>query len=505
MKTTLNTAFVLIFILLTFNLEAGAAPPDFSGGVNNEYQYEEVIFVSGTPIKFVGSGKDVSIKVSEKDNSRTITYKLKLNSADPDYPGKLTRSVTYKTTLSQYSDKGQTTAQMEVDKFSEKIDIGQDKYELSDYQFSRSDIIDNRPASDYYSGSLKARKTYVVNKNQGTITMDISGAMVGYENFWGKTETQQLEYVIDCDRLLIIEDEEEEGTANVSWQGTVSITASDSMTKTLIYAGNQATLSSFPGGHSLVTNQDMYSRYDYNLPRIMDGQAGSSRQRGSIELSLEMSPRIERLVVPKFRDVAGHWAQDDIEKLYSLDVFEGAPSFFAPDAPMTRLDFTRAIVKGANMRASLEEEPRRTARSRTKPMEVSPFADIATSSPDYQYIKYGVEKGIISGISENRFGPDEFLTRAQAITIMVRALGFENMAPTPGYHTSFADDHAIPNWAIDSIYVAREIGLVSGDAYNRINPNQELTRGEASSMLVRFLNFLEQDLQKDYREDLVLF
>ncbi|MGB4509482.1 MAG: S-layer homology domain-containing protein, partial [Syntrophomonadaceae bacterium] len=106
---------------------------------------------------------------------------------------------------------------------------------------------------------------------------------------------------------------------------------------------------------------------------------------------------------------------------------------------------------------------------------------------------------------ENRFGPDEFLTRAQAITIMVRALGFENMAPTPGYHTSFADDHAIPNWAIDSIYVAREIGLVSGDAYNRINPNQELTRGEASSMLVRFLNFLEQDLQKDYREDLVLF
>jgi len=505
MKKVLLTVSVIGFMLLALTPGAGAAPPDFGGGVNNEFEYEEVIFVSGTPIKFGGSGKDVSIKTSEKDNSRSITYKLKLTSTDPDFPGKLTRSVTYKTTLAKYSDKGQTTAQMEVDKFSEKIEIGQDKYELSDYQFSRSDIIDNRPASDYYSGSLKARKIYVVNKNEGKVTMDISGAMVGYENFWGKTETQQLEYVIECDRILTIEDEDDDDTENVSWQGTVSITASDSMAKTLKYAGNQATLSSFSGGHSRITNQDMYSRYDYNLPLMVDGQARGSRQRGSLELNMEMSPRIERLVVPKFRDVAGHWAQDDIEKLYSLDVFEGTPSFFAPDAPMTRVDFTRAIVKGANMRASLEEEPRRTTRSRTKTVEVSPFTDVSTSSPDYQYIKDGVERGIISGISPNIFGPEEFLTRAQAITIMVRALGFENMAPTPGYHTSFADDYSIPNWAVDSIYVAREIGLVSGDAYNRINPNQQLTRGEASSMLVRFLNFLEQDLQKDYREDLVLF
>jgi len=498
--------FVLIATLLGMVLwgtNAYAAPPDFGGGVNNEYDYEEVVFVSGVPIKFTGSGKNVNIKITEKEDSRTITYRLKLTSADPDYPGELNRSVTYKTTLSKHSDKGQTTAQMEVDKFSEKIEIGKDKYELSDYQFSRSDIIDNRPASDYYSGSLKARKTYVINKNQGKVTMDISGAMVGYENFWGKTETQQLEYVITCDRAGQQEDEDSE---DLSWQGTVSIMASDSMTKTLKYANNQASLSSFSGGHSRITNESMYSRYDYNLPRIKDGTVSSSRLRGSVELNLEMSPRIERLVVPKFRDVAGHWAQDDIEKLYSLDVFEGTPAFFAPDAPMTRAEFTRAIVKGANMRASIAEgQTSKTTRSRSKTVEVSPFVDVPTSSHYYQYIKDGVDKGIISGISDRQFGPENYLTRAQAITIMVRALGFENMAPTPGYRTSFADDQAIPNWAVDSVYVAREIGLVSGDASNRLNPNQTLTRAEASSMLVRFLNFLEQDLQKDYREDLVLY
>ncbi len=501
MKRMMLTATLLGFIMLLAVPGAEAAPPDFGGGVNNEYEYEEVVFVSGTPVKFVGSGKDINIKTSEKADSRSITYRLKLTSAEADFPGSLNRSITYKTTLAKYSDKGQTTAQMEVDKFSEKIEIGEDKYELTDYQFSRSDIIDNRPASDYYSGSLKARKTYVVNKDEGKVTMDISGAMVGYENFWGKTETQQLEYVIACDRTIT----QDEDTQPLSWQGTVTITASDSMAKTLKYADNQAMLSSFSGGHSRITNQDMYSRYDFNLPRIVNGQVAGSRLRSGIELKMEMSPRIERLVVPKFRDVAGHWAQDDIEKLYSLDVFEGAPSFFAPDAPMTRVEFTRAIVKGANMRPSLAEQPRQTARSRTRTVEVSPFRDVLVTSPDYQYIKDGVERGIISGVSEDLFGPEQSLTRAQAITIMVRALGFENMAPTPGFQTSFADDYFIPNWALDSVYVAREIGLISGDASNRVNPNQVLTRGEASSMLVRFLNFLEQDLQRDYREDLVLF
>jgi len=32
-----------------------------------------------------------------------------------------------------------------------------------------------------------------------------------------------------------------------------------------------------------------------------------------------------------------------------------------------------------------------------------------------------------------------------------------------------------------------------------------MTRAEASAMLVRFLEFLERDLQRDYRENIILF
>lgn len=127
-----------------------------------------------------------------------------------------------------------------------------------------------------------------------------------------------------------------------------------------------------------------------------------------------------------------------------------------------------------------------------------------TKDDDYKYVKSGYDKGIIHG-ENNMFKPDTNLTRAQAITILVRALGFENKAPTPGYYTSFSDDREIPYWAKDSIYMAKEIGLIQGDKFNKVNPNKVMSRSEASAMLVRFLEFLERDLQRDYRENIIYF
>jgi hypothetical protein len=217
-----------------------------------------------------------------------------------------------------------------------------------------------------------------------------------------------------------------------------------------------------------------------------------------------MTPRVERLIVPKFRDTGGHWAEEDINKLYSLDVFDGNSQFFLADIPMTRLDFTRAVVKACDIRTQTTASTRKVPSRKVKPA-ASLFRDMAVSDGNYEYVKQAVEKGIISGVTPGEFNPQGNLTRAQAITIIIRALGFEGRAPSPGYATSFTDDYSIPGWARDSIYVAAELGLVRGDNANHINPNQVMTRAEASALLVKFLTFLEVDLQKDYRENIVLY
>ena len=452
-------------------------------------------------MKFSG---ELKISESGRDDTKTVTYKFNLTNKEETTKTKLTRTVSFVTEYNQRQDKGQATTDINLRRYSEKIEIDGDKYELKDYQFSKSDVIDKRPASDFYSGNMKGRKVYEINRDEGEIIVNFSGGEVGYENFWGSTQTQIIDYYITSER--IVADEEGE-TDKINWEGTVRAQVSDSMTKKLTYDENEANFSSFYGGYIRTTNREMVSQYEYDLPRIDDNIPEKKRRsRDKIKLSTKMVPRVERLVVPKFRDVWGHWAEEYIGKLYSLDVFDESPNFFTPEAPMTRSEFTKGVIRACDIRSSMDDDTKKKkSRRREQPPEQSPFKDVSVEDADYEYIKQGLEKNIISGISKDSFKPTEPLTRAQAITILIRALGFGSKAPNPVYYTFFSDDDKIPSWARDSVYVAREIRIIEGDSYNRFNPNKVMTRAEASAMLVRFLEFLEKDLQSDYRENIILY
>jgi len=347
-----------------------AAPPEFSGGVHNEYEYEEVVFLTGEPVRFTGT---MSVTERDKTDSKTVSYNCKLTSVDKSIQGKLDRRVSYVTEYDTRSDKGQTIGQVSVSSYRETIDINGDRFELMDYQFSKSDVIDNRPASDFYSGNIKGRKVYTINRTEGEAIVDITGGSVGYENFWGATETQIIDFVFDVDH----ETEVEGDTESISWQGSVRSQVSDSMTKNLVYSGNEANFSSFNGGYIRTTNSGVVSKYEYDLPYIdEDGVNSRRRQRGTISLSKEMVPKIERLIVPKFRDLGGHWAESHINKLYSLDVFDEVSTFFVPDVPMTREEFTRAVIRASDIRPASEPQKRTSARNREP--EISPFGDVAS-------------------------------------------------------------------------------------------------------------------------------
>lgn len=483
----MKNKFIILLLIITILIPKAsfATPLEFVGGVQNEHQYEEIVFITGQPIKFIGT---YSVSKKEKDEEASITYKFKLTSEDLTLEGKLDRTITYTTTYSKHTGVGQTIGQTTVSKFKETIKFGKDTYNLTDYQFSKSDIIDERAASDFYSGNIKGRKYYDYNKGKGNVVIDITGGNVGYENFWGSTETLIVDNIIVS--TMYPGEEEPGGT----WQGTYTCQISDSMTKSLRYSENDTNFSSFHGGHIRMTNRSIVSKYDYKLPDAW----------GSLSLNQEMMPRLERLIVPKFRDVNGHISEENIKKLYSLDVFEDNSDIFSPDTPMSRLQFTKSIMRASNIRTSMEEKKKTRGRRNTT-TEKSYFTDIDIEHPDYQYVKAGVDKGIVTGITKDLFGPNKSLTRAEAITILIRALGFENRAPNPGYITAFLDDRTIPSWAKDSIYMARELNIVEGDTLGRVNPNKALTRGEASALIVRFLEFLEKDLQKDYRENIINF
>ncbi|MFJ7369815.1 S-layer homology domain-containing protein [Lysinibacillus sp. NPDC098008] len=471
-------ALAIFVIGATIPFNASAASLETTGAVKNEYTYEEAVFLSGQPVIFKGTSRDIKITQKESKGKLTETYNMKLTGSNGET---LTRNIAYESDVVDYAVLGQKTSNGEVKKYTEKVTIGGVTYTLVDYQFSQGTVTDNRAASDYYSGNIISRKTYSYETGRGrdavqnTITVETDSRHAGYENFWGATETQITESVYAYS---------DGRTSHVKNR------LSTSKSRILNYEENLGSLGSFEGGYAVVSEKDVISEYTYDL---------ASGQKGTLDLDTEYMPTIERLIIPKFRDLNNHYAKESIEKLYSLGIYSDSSNFFSPNTPMKRIDFTAAIGKAVDLRVFEEEK-----KSRKTPAK-SVFLDLKRSVKDYGYIESALNKGIIKGVSADYFMPDAAITRAQAATIFVRALGLENRAPDPGYLTSFVDDSQIPNYARDGVYIASELGLIIGDTTGRFNPNKQLSRADASIMLERFLKYLEDDLKQNYRDDILFF
>jgi len=86
------------------------------------------------------------------------------------------------------------------------------------------------------------------------------------------------------------------------------------------------------------------------------------------------------------------------------------------------------------------------------------------------------------------FGPDEPVSRAEMITMIVRALGLEL---TPVAATGFHDDADMPDWFKPYAQAALKAGIISGvrspDGRTVFNPHELVTLSQAASMLNKAL------------------
>ena len=93
-----------------------------------------------------------------------------------------------------------------------------------------------------------------------------------------------------------------------------------------------------------------------------------------------------------------------------------------------------------------------------------------------EYVKDLVEKGIAKGKTQTQFAPDDVITRAEFIALVIRAVDQE----ADYYEGQFEDVNA-GDWYAGAIQRALERGLISADAYFR--PNDNITRQEISKII----------------------
>ena len=87
------------------------------------------------------------------------------------------------------------------------------------------------------------------------------------------------------------------------------------------------------------------------------------------------------------------------------------------------------------------------------------------------------EQGLIKGYEDGTFKPGNNITRAEFVTIMNNALGYEDAA------TLDFTDVAAGNWYYSAVAKAVAAGYVSGYEDGTFKPNNTITRAEAAVMI----------------------
>ncbi len=178
----------------------------------------------------------------------------------------------------------------------------------------------------------------------------------------------------------------------------------------------------------------------------------------------------------QFADLHGHWAKTDVELLASKLLVNGVTADrYAPANMLTRAEFSAMLVRGLGLTAKEGEDGVR-------------FADVSASAWYAPMIKVAVEQGLVSGVSSDRFAPNDPITREQMAVMIGGALtlaGYTGQATEPT--SAYADREAIASWAQVSVARASEAGILQGTADGRFAPKAYATRAEAAVMLKRFL------------------
>ena len=208
---------------------------------------------------------------------------------------------------------------------------------------------------------------------------------------------------------------------------------------------------------------------------LEDGESIGKPENYSYE-NLTVKSRIKAVFTGnmRFTDVRKKdWFNEDVAYVVENGLFHGtSKTTFSPNAPMTRGMLVTVFYR-------LADKPETTA--------ASSFTDVAKEQYYAAPIAWAAENGIVSGMSQTHFAPNEQVTREQLAAILYR------FAQKQGYGTAraagltgFADYSRISGYALDVLRWANAEKLVSGRSETELSPQGQATRAEVAAILHRF-------------------
>lgn len=161
----------------------------------------------------------------------------------------------------------------------------------------------------------------------------------------------------------------------------------------------------------------------------------------------------------------------------------GEENFFYPDTCVTRAQFVALVAAISDM--------------------AIPTVSVGTGLEDNEdipewarsYVAAAINCGVIYGENTSEgnktFRANDFITRAEAASIINRAIGLADENRT----LECSDVDNVPAWAEQSIINTTAAGLITVFDDNTVKANESVTREDAAKMLYQTINYLEK--QKD--------
>ncbi|MFA5792679.1 MAG: S-layer homology domain-containing protein [Candidatus Gracilibacteria bacterium] len=169
-----------------------------------------------------------------------------------------------------------------------------------------------------------------------------------------------------------------------------------------------------------------------------------------------------------FYDINGHWAEDYICDLFDRDVVSGKTSTtYSPNGYVTRAEFLKMVLLNADI----------------DPYAVTSvhYDDVDSHDWFYDYVTYATTEDYVEGYDDGDFKPNNYVTRAEAVTILMR------VAEETLY--SF-DESDIDFWDVDkydwfayAVILADDYNIVDGYSDSSFRPYDYIDRGAAAKIV----------------------
>ena len=170
------------------------------------------------------------------------------------------------------------------------------------------------------------------------------------------------------------------------------------------------------------------------------------------------------------------WFYFSVKFAYDFGLMKGTTEMeFSPDSFVTRAMFVMILYR-------MEKEPQAGD---------SVFVDVEIGGYYGKAIAWANANGIVSGVSKDRFAPNDPITREQMATILYRYADFKGYDVESNGNTAYTDSASISGYARNAVSWAAANMLMKGNDDGSFLPNANTTRAQAAAVFTRMIENLE--------------